>query len=148
MRAATFASLLRRRLPPFHHHELLSEAPAARHRQGARPVRGGAGTGVPTISLCGSRFGGHTEQVHLLISGPGRGNPSTVIQVLKQSFARRLLRLLRKRRDERQGRSGNWRWTRDTSGNGAFMISWCGRSISECRNCATCIVIRLPRDWS
>ena len=43
------------------------------------------------------------EHVHLLISEPERGNPSTVMQVVKQSFARRLLRMRRKRRDARQG---------------------------------------------
>ena len=43
------------------------------------------------------------EHVHLLISEPERGSPSTVIQVVKQTFARRLLRIRRKRGDERQG---------------------------------------------
>jgi putative transposase len=43
------------------------------------------------------------EHVHLLISEPERGNPSTVMQVVKQSFARRILRLYRKRTDPRQG---------------------------------------------
>jgi putative transposase len=43
------------------------------------------------------------EHVHLLMSEPERGSPSTVMQVVKQSFARRLLRLYRKRADPRQG---------------------------------------------
>jgi REP-associated tyrosine transposase len=43
------------------------------------------------------------EHVHLLISEPERGTPSTVMQVVKQSFARRLRRLHRKRWDARQG---------------------------------------------
>ncbi|HET7206891.1 MAG TPA: transposase [Terriglobales bacterium] len=43
------------------------------------------------------------EHVHLLISEPGRGNPSTVMQVVKQSFARCLLRRQRARGDMRQG---------------------------------------------
>jgi REP element-mobilizing transposase RayT len=34
------------------------------------------------------------EHVHLLLSEPERGNPSVVIQVLKQCFVRRLLRTL------------------------------------------------------
>jgi putative transposase len=42
------------------------------------------------------------EHVHLLLGEPERGNPSVVIQVLKQSFARRLLRRLRSRGDGRQ----------------------------------------------
>ena len=36
------------------------------------------------------------EHVHLLISEPGRGTPSTVMQVLKQRFARRVLAQLRR----------------------------------------------------
>jgi len=35
------------------------------------------------------------EHVHLLLSEPERGNPSVVMRVLKQSFARKLLRQLR-----------------------------------------------------
>jgi putative transposase len=35
------------------------------------------------------------EHVHLLLSEPERGNPSTVMQVLKQRFARKLLRAWR-----------------------------------------------------
>ena len=34
------------------------------------------------------------EHVHLLISEPEQGNPSTVIQVLKQRFARKLARIV------------------------------------------------------
>ncbi len=43
------------------------------------------------------------EHVHLLFSEPGRGDPSTVMKVLKQSFARRLLN---RWRDSRQ--SSEW----------------------------------------
>jgi putative transposase len=42
------------------------------------------------------------EHVHLLFSEPERGNPSTVMQGLKQSFARRLLQNLRANADPRQ----------------------------------------------
>ena len=38
------------------------------------------------------------EHVHLLLSEPERANPSVVVQVLKQRFARQLLRAKRKRR--------------------------------------------------
>jgi putative transposase len=41
------------------------------------------------------------EHVHLLRSKPERGNPSVVMQALKQGFARGLLRKLRS--DPRQG---------------------------------------------
>jgi putative transposase len=43
------------------------------------------------------------EHVHLLLGEPGRGNPSTVMQALKQSVARRLLRKHRTRIDARKG---------------------------------------------
>ncbi len=43
------------------------------------------------------------EHVHLLFSEPERGNPSAVMQAIKQGFARRLLRRLRSRADPRQG---------------------------------------------
>jgi putative transposase len=44
------------------------------------------------------------EHVHLLLGEPERGNPSLVMQALKQGFARRLLRILRSALDPRQGR--------------------------------------------
>jgi len=43
------------------------------------------------------------EHVHLLISEPERGNPSTVMQVLKQRFARRVLGEQRRRQRTEQG---------------------------------------------
>jgi len=43
------------------------------------------------------------EHVHLLLSEPERGNPSAVLQALKQGFARRLLHHLRSGGDPRQG---------------------------------------------
>jgi len=44
------------------------------------------------------------EHVHLLISEPDKGTQSTVMQVLKQRFARRVLSNQRKQRSSRQGR--------------------------------------------
>jgi putative transposase len=38
------------------------------------------------------------EHVHLLLSEPERGNPGTVVQVLKQRFARAVLREIRRRK--------------------------------------------------
>ena len=43
------------------------------------------------------------EHLHLLISEPERGNPSKVMQAVKQGFARRLLGKLRADFDPRQG---------------------------------------------
>ena len=42
------------------------------------------------------------EHFHLLISEPKKGTPSTVMQVLKQSFARKILKRLRARSDPSQ----------------------------------------------
>lgn len=47
------------------------------------------------------------EHVHLLFSEPERGDPSLVMQALKQGFARRLLRKLRLRADPAQGQLWN-----------------------------------------
>jgi putative transposase len=46
------------------------------------------------------------EHVHLLIGEPRRGNPSVVIQALKQGFARRVLAELRRTADP--GQSSLW----------------------------------------
>ncbi len=43
------------------------------------------------------------EHVHLLFSEPERGDPSVVMQALKQGFAQRLLRRMRAQADRRQG---------------------------------------------
>ena len=43
------------------------------------------------------------EHIHLLITEPERGTPSTVMQVLKQRFARNVLRELRSRNNPAQG---------------------------------------------
>jgi putative transposase len=43
------------------------------------------------------------EHAHLLFGEPERGNPSVVMQALKQGFARRLLRRMRAQADPRQG---------------------------------------------
>jgi putative transposase len=44
------------------------------------------------------------EHVHLLLSEPERGDPSVVMQAVKQGFARRLLRQLRSASDSGQGK--------------------------------------------
>jgi REP element-mobilizing transposase RayT len=43
------------------------------------------------------------EHFHLLIGEPEKGTPSTVMQVLKQRFARKILKRLRARGDPAQG---------------------------------------------
>jgi putative transposase len=42
------------------------------------------------------------EHIHLLISEPGKGDPSRVMQAIKQGFSRRVLKAVRKRRDAAQ----------------------------------------------
>jgi putative transposase len=42
------------------------------------------------------------EHVHLLISEPERRNPSVVMQVVKQEFAKKVMRRIRARSDPRQ----------------------------------------------
>ncbi len=51
------------------------------------------------------------EHIHLLISEPDRGTPSTVMQVLKQRFARKVLGELRRRRNSSQ--ASLWQETLD-----------------------------------
>ena len=60
-----------------------------RTSQGALRFRSGGICGMP-------------EHIHLLISEPDRGTPSTVMQVLKQRFVRRVLGDLRRRRNPSQ----------------------------------------------
>ena len=43
------------------------------------------------------------EHIHLLLGEPGRGNPSKVMQAIKQGFARQLLARIRAASDPRQG---------------------------------------------
>lgn len=52
------------------------------------------------------------EHIHLLISEPERGTPYTVMQVLKQRFARRVLREVRGKKNLAQG--SLWQETLDT----------------------------------
>jgi len=47
------------------------------------------------------------DHIHLLLSEPERGNPSVVMQAIKQGFARRLLRRLRANREPRLDELGN-----------------------------------------
>jgi REP element-mobilizing transposase RayT len=44
------------------------------------------------------------EHIHLLVSEPDRGTPSTIMQVLKQRFARRVLSELRRKGRPAQSR--------------------------------------------
>jgi REP element-mobilizing transposase RayT len=82
------------------------------------------------------------EHVHLRIGEPSRGNPSTVMQVVKQSFARRLLRRERARTDGRRATLWFWRWIWDRYCNDDSTTSRYGVSASVGKSCATCIVIR------
>jgi REP element-mobilizing transposase RayT len=63
------------------------------------------------------------EHFHLLISEPKKGTPSTVMQVLKQRFARKSLKRSRTRGDPSQANSGMKGWLKDTCGSGGSTIS-------------------------
>ena len=76
------------------------------------------------------------EHIHLLISEPEVGTPSTVMQAVKLGFARRVLAEARRR--ARLGLSS----ARSIFGRSGFMTSMFGRSTSGSRNFVTCIGIR------
>ena len=85
------------------------------------------------------------DHIHLLISEPEKGDPSRVMQAVKQGFSRRVLKAVHKRRVAAQGncsRSGL-----SMSGSAAFMISTCGQSVSGSRSCAICTAIRWREGW-
>jgi REP element-mobilizing transposase RayT len=82
------------------------------------------------------------EHFHLLISEPERGNPSTVMQVLKQRFARKVLREWRKQSERRQ--TPLWAEALDEGHvwQRRFydFVVWTNENVW--RNYATCIAIR------
>src|SRR6478609_10993171 len=96
-------AMLRRRLPAFHHFELLLPPSRDGNRRPSKPV-------LETLEQVRRRYGfvvvGYVvmpEHFHLLISEPETGTPSTVIQVLKQRFSRQLLKSLQGRGHPAQG---------------------------------------------
>ena len=99
-------SLLRRRIPALHHHELLP-APSTARQSRNRDLF------LQVLERVRRRYHfvvvGYVvmpEHIHLLLGEPERGNPSLVMQAVKQGFARRLLR--RSAFDSRQGKlAGN-----------------------------------------
>jgi REP element-mobilizing transposase RayT len=80
------------------------------------------------------------EHIHLLISEPQKKNPSTVIQALKISFARRVLAQARRRRNPSQ--ASFFDHAPQISGKSDFTISTSGQNANALRNCATCTAIR------
>jgi REP element-mobilizing transposase RayT len=82
------------------------------------------------------------EHMHLLLSEPARGDPSKVMQAIKQGFARHLLRQRRAGSDPRQS---PWDTALDRaviSGKRVFMTLWYTRRKSGWRSCAICIATR------
>ena len=63
------------------------------------------------------------EHIHLLISEPDRGTPSTVMQVLKQRFSRRVLSELRRKKRLLKAACGKRPSTPATSGSTASTTS-------------------------
>jgi len=64
------------------------------------------------------------EHIHLLISEPEKGDPSIVMQALKQAVARRPLRKARKKS---ASQIALWEDRQEPFGKDAFMISMCSR---------------------
>jgi putative transposase len=60
--------------------------------------------------------------VHLLLSEPVRGNPSRVMQAIKQGFARRLLGRLRKAQHRQQLALWSSGWNVAASGSLDFVV--------------------------
>jgi len=81
------------------------------------------------------------EHFHILIGEPEKGTPSTVMHVVKQRFARQVLR--ERRHSKRLTQSSLWK-------DHELTHVWQARfydfnvwgSTSECRNCATYITTR------
>jgi putative transposase len=87
------------------------------------------------------------EHVHLLFSGPERGDPSTVMKVLKQSFARHLLDRWRAMVDSRQSSSWKIPLTEGHVWQHRFYDFVVFTEKKRVRNCATCIAIQLCAVW-
>jgi len=111
LRAQTLAPLVWEWTLPFHNFKLLP----------SRPLLGTAtrrNLFLEILEQVRLRYGlivvGYVvmpERIHLLISEPDRGTPSTVVQVVKQRFERRVLAELRRKQRSNQGRL--WQETLD-----------------------------------
>ena len=82
------------------------------------------------------------EHLHLLLSEPERGNPSKVMQAIKQGFARRLLRKLRVAHDPRQGSLWNTALEDRHIWQARFHDFVVFTRKSGSKSCATCIATR------
>ena len=80
------------------------------------------------------------EHFHLLISEPEKGDPSEVMQVLKQRFARQVLTEVRGNACPDAG--PQWAMPESMSGKSGSTTSTYGVGASMWRSCATCIAIR------
>ena len=78
------------------------------------------------------------EHFHLLVAEPEVGNPSVVMKVIKQRFARRMNRL---RKLPASAQIALWDLLPTRFGRNASTISMCGPSANGSRSYATCNVI-------
>jgi putative transposase len=85
------ASLLRRWISSLHHHQLLSAKSAAGLAAESRSVSANQERVRRRYRFVVVGYVVMPEHVHLLFSEPERGDPSVVMKILKQSFARHLL---------------------------------------------------------
>jgi REP element-mobilizing transposase RayT len=86
------------------------------------------------------------DHIHLLISEPEKGDPSKVMQAIKQGFARRVLRQVRRRRQAGQetlfGSEPEHVWQR-----AGFRTSTFGANANGSRSCGTCTAMRWRAVW-
>jgi REP element-mobilizing transposase RayT len=87
------------------------------------------------------------EHVHLLLSEPERADPGTVVQVLKQRFARTVLRELRGRRKPEQAALWNEPLTQSRVWQARFYDFLVYTKRSAWKSCTTCIAIRWLVVW-
>jgi REP element-mobilizing transposase RayT len=85
----------------FHHLQLLSPPALTAEPESPRSVPEGPGRSPATLRFRVVGYVVMPEHFHLLISEPGRGTPSLVMQVLKQRFAHQVLKQRRQRRQRR-----------------------------------------------
>ena len=103
--------VIRQRIPALHYHKLLSSASHVGHCAAPKSLFEDFRTGASPLRFVVVGYVVMAEHIHLLISEPDHGTPSTVMQVLKQRFARQVLGGLRGRGNSSQ--ASLWQETLD-----------------------------------
>ncbi len=87
------------------------------------------------------------EHAHLLFSEPERGNPSAVMQAIKQGLRAVCCSGCARGPILDKEHCGVRRWRPGTSGSAAFMILWYSARRKKWRNFAICTATRWCADW-